>query len=149
MSWNFKKNICSLIVVFKSARASEFRRKREARDNHQNTSESTHSKKNMARESKKFENETHTDASLTEQLSEKRPQFNLSRFIFNPYYYLHKMQKMRNLKNKITLKKYLVSINFCLKLLATLKLKHTPNTLTQIHSKNKHSYQIQRRRWVS
>lgn len=149
MSWNFKKNICSLIVVFKSARASEFRRKREARDNHQNTSESTHSKKNMARESKKFENETHTDASLTEQLSKKRPQFNLSRFIFNPYYYLHKMQKMLNLKNKITLKKYLVSINFCLKLLATLKLKHTPNTLTQIHSKNKHSYQIQRRRWVS
>lgn len=109
----------------------------------------TAKKKNMARESKKFENETHTDASLTEQLSEKRPQFNLSRFIFNPYYYLHKMQKMRNLKNKITLKKYLVSINFCLKLLATLKLKHTPNTLTQIHSKNKHSYQIQRRRWVS
>lgn len=101
MSWNFKKIICSLIVVFKSARASEFRRKREARDNHQNTSESTHSKKNMARESKKFENETHTDASLTEQLSEKRPQFNLSRFIFNPYYtYTKSKQKMRNLKIK-------------------------------------------------
>lgn len=54
----------------------------------------------MARESKKFGNQTHAEASLTEQLSEKRPQFNPSRFIFNPYIIPTQKQKCEIKKKK-------------------------------------------------